>query len=49
MKNTFIAHVKQNPDGSWRTQPLGEHLKATAKLAGEFAAAFGNRDWGEVQ
>jgi CRISPR-associated endonuclease/helicase Cas3 len=48
MTNHSIAHVKQNPDGTWKTHPLQDHLDATAKRAGEFAAAFGNRDWGEV-
>ena len=43
-----IAHVKGNAREGWVPQPLGEHLEATARIAGEFAAAFGNRDWGEL-
>lgn len=49
MKKEFIAHVKQNADGSWADPHyLEDHLNATAKKAGEFAASFGNQDWGEL-
>lgn len=48
MKTEFIAHVRQNPDGSWSTQSLEEHLNGVARIAGEFASAFGNKDWGEI-
>lgn len=48
MEMEFVAHVKQNDDGSWVVQGIREHLENTAKLAGEFAGKFGNRDWGEV-
>src|SRR5690606_20727833 len=45
----FIAHVKQNDDGSWKEpQYLNDHLDSVAKLAGEFANEFGNKDWGEL-
>lgn len=45
----LIAHVKQNPDGSWAApQSLEAHLRGTAELAGEFAAEFGNGDWARV-
>lgn len=37
----YIAHK----DGE-REQSVVEHLRGTAKLAGEFAAAFGKEDWG---
>lgn len=49
MKEEFIAHVKQNEDGSWK-QPhsLKEHLEAVADLAGKFADEFGNSDWAEL-
>ena len=47
-KKKFIAHVKQNPDGTWVKQLLKDHLNGVAKLAGEFASEFGNKDWGEV-
>lgn len=48
MPNDFIAHVKQNPDGTWEKHFLVDHLHNTAKKAGDFASEFGNRDWGEV-
>lgn len=37
----YIAHK----DGE-REQSVAEHLRGTAELAGEFAAAFGKEDWG---
>lgn len=43
-----IARAVQDPNGCWRQQPLFEHLKNVSRLSGEFAAEFGNRDWGEV-
>lgn len=48
MKARFIAHVRRTPDGECVSQPLDEHLNAVARIAGEFAAGFGNRDWGEL-
>lgn len=41
-----LAHVKQNPDGSW-AEPhfLEEHLRGVADLAAQFAGSFGNADW----
>ncbi len=45
----FIAHVKQNEDGSWKKpQSLKEHLEAVARLSGKFADEFGNKDWAEL-
>ncbi len=46
--NEFIAHVRRNPNGDCVTQSLEDHLNAVAKSAGEFAATFGNKDWGEL-
>ncbi len=43
----YIARAVKNDDGTWSSQSLADHLNGTARLAGEFAAAFGNRDWGE--
>jgi HD domain. len=44
-----IAHVKKNTDGSWaEPQCLEEHLAGTAKLAEDFARAFGSNEWGRV-
>lgn len=48
MKNQFVAHIRANADGSWSIQSLEDHLKAVAKIAGEFSETFGNRDWGEL-
>ena len=49
MMKEFIAHVKQNEDGTWKEpQSLKEHLEAVAQLAGKFAAEFGNKDWAEL-
>ncbi|WKZ68456.1 MAG: CRISPR-associated helicase Cas3' [Melioribacteraceae bacterium] len=49
MKKDFIAHVKQNEDGSWKEPHyLNDHLKDVANLAGKFAEEFKNRDWAEL-
>ncbi|MCU0574506.1 MAG: CRISPR-associated endonuclease Cas3'', partial [Syntrophobacteraceae bacterium] len=42
--NESMAHITE--DG--RVHPLDTHLWATAELAGEFAAAFGFREWGRL-
>lgn len=44
----IIAHVKRDEFGQWETQSLKDHLEGVAKLAGDFAEEFGNRDWGEL-
>lgn len=43
-----IARARQGKDGGWHQQLLIDHLEGTARRAGEFAAAFGSRDWGEL-
>lgn len=43
-----LAHVIQKPGGTWLTQSVLEHSNNVAKLSSEFAAKFGNSDWGEV-
>lgn len=49
MIKEFIAHVKQNPDGSWaEPHHLKEHLNSTAAKAAEFASEFYNSDWAEL-
>jgi CRISPR-associated endonuclease/helicase Cas3 len=43
----YYAHsLPGRPDSEW--QPLAEHLRNVSKLAGDFAAAFGAREWGEL-
>lgn len=43
----YYAHTKEGtPPEEW--QPLEEHLKEVSRLAGEFAAKFGNSEMGEV-
>ncbi len=49
MDKNFIAHVKQNPDGSWKEPHLlANHLKDTSGKAKKFAGEFGNGDWAEL-
>lgn len=48
MDAEFIAHVRKEAGGSYAVQTVTEHLEGTARLAGDFAEAFGNRDWGEL-
>lgn len=43
--NTFIAHVKQMPDGAWVEHALEDHLRKVGNLAEKFAAAFLGGDW----
>ena len=44
MKEKYLAHI--SGDGK-REQSLIDHLEGTSRLAGQFAAEFGYRDWGE--
>ncbi|MCY4274159.1 MAG: CRISPR-associated helicase Cas3' [Gammaproteobacteria bacterium] len=41
----YIAHVKQDMDGSWDTHPLEQHLYEVAGLAEKFAKSFESKDW----
>lgn len=43
-----LAHVRPSPDGGWVEHFLEEHLQGVARLAGEFAAAFGSADWARL-
>ena len=43
-----IARAVLDKDGCWHQQLLADHLEGTARRAGEFAATFGSRDWGEL-
>lgn len=44
----YISHLRQEGDGRWVFQSNEEHSAGVAKLAGDFAADFGMRTWGEV-
>ncbi len=47
MEDMYIAHVKRKDDGTWAVpHSLLDHLKNTAKLAGEFSKKFGSESWG---
>jgi len=44
-----IAHVRQNPDGSWAApQSLHDHIKGTASRAAAFASPFSSDHWAEA-
>ena len=45
---TYMAHVRRDAEKEWATQSLDAHLSGTSRMAGDFAADFGNRDWGEL-
>ena len=40
-----IAHVLPSDSGEWKFHELSEHLSETARLARDFASAFGGGDW----
>jgi CRISPR-associated endonuclease/helicase Cas3 len=44
MESMAVAHVDENG----REHPLEEHLRETARLAGDFAAVFGCGQWGRL-
>lgn len=44
----YLAHVRQNKDGSFVIHNLEEHLREVAVLAGEFASTFGHAEWGQL-
>lgn len=41
-----IAHLRQDNNSFWITQSLANHSKNVARIASDFAAKFGNPDWG---
>jgi len=40
-----VAHLRENPDGTWGTHDLNEHLIRVAEKAASFANEFGSGDW----
>ena len=49
-KDTLIAHVRKNEDGSWAPpQPLINHLEGSARLASKFAETFDSSAWGYAE
>lgn len=44
----YLAHVRQNEDGSFEIHDLEDHLRAVADLTGEFASTFGATDWASL-
>ena len=40
-----VAHLRENPDGTWDKHDLNEHLIRVAESAASFADEFGNGDW----
>ncbi|WP_208019695.1 hypothetical protein [Candidatus Chlorobium masyuteum] len=45
MHNKSVAHLRENPDGSWEAHDLQAHLMHVAEKAARFADEFGNGDW----
>ena len=45
MAAEYIAHVKREIDGRWKTHLLEEHLYEVAGLAEKFAQSFDSKDW----
>lgn len=44
----YIAHIKKEPDETFRIQTLEDHLAGTSFLAERFAAKFNNPEWGRL-
>ena len=44
-KERFVAHARL-VDGSWEVHELEDHLEKVGQMAGDFAAAFGAKEWG---
>jgi CRISPR-associated endonuclease/helicase Cas3 len=45
----YLAHVDQNPDGSWREpHELVDHLKCVASRAADHARLFGGQEWAHL-
>ena len=44
----YLAHVRQNKDGSFVIHILEEYLRAVADLSGEFASTFVHSDWEQL-
>ena len=42
----YLAHVRQNDDGSFEIHELEKHLREVARGAERFAKPFGSADWG---
>ena len=40
-----VAHLRENPDGTWDKHDLMEHLARVGEKAASFADEFGNGDW----
>lgn len=45
---TYLAHVRQTGQGEWIEHSLEEHLREVAKLAAQFAEAFGGQNWAKL-
>ncbi len=46
--NRYLAHVRQDKDGSYVIHDLEEHLRAVARLAANHASAMGSTDWAHL-
>jgi CRISPR-associated endonuclease/helicase Cas3 len=44
----YLAHVRQDKDGSYVIHDLEEHLRAVAGLAASHASAMGSADWAHL-
>lgn len=44
----YLAHVKQDANGSWLEHRLEEHLREVGKLAAEMASGFNSESWAKV-
>jgi CRISPR-associated endonuclease/helicase Cas3 len=48
MTNLYAHSAPDHPDDCSKWEPLETHLNEVAEQAGQFAAAFGAKKWGEL-
>lgn len=44
----YLAHVRQEQDGSSHEHDLEQHLREVGRLAASFASSFGAADWARL-
>lgn len=48
MQAEYIAHVKQDTEGSWHSHALSHHLQKVGDLSSQFSSAFESEEWSKL-